>query len=594
MDQEQKGRRFGLRAKLNIMVIACILLVAIGLLMISYRIYCRRVDSMYFDLAERAAIYVSRDYIPYRYVSHLREMIDTDEFREVRARAVAADDPQIVEDWMRSQPPTDYEAESIAAAEADEEAWEQYAPYMEMYTLYGKYKSFAGFLNDARDAFHTSSIYLQYVEDGVTYNLVDPDQSLLEIGTAEEPIAVFSQYTGNDRIPATIYEYGDKRLCTACEPVWDNWNGEDVVCGQIGVDIDMSDVERERHWFLLNSALFIAGLTIAAIVASMLLIGKLATKPLKMLAEGATGFAKGDEGYSKDDVIRLPIRSNDEIGDLYHEIQFMQERIIDNTDKLTRITAERERVSTELRMASQIQNAMLPSRFPAFPDRSEFDLYASMEPAKEVGGDFYDFFLVDDDHLALVIADVSDKGVPAALFMMSAKIIINYRAQMGGTPGEILSSVNTQLCRDNEYKMFVTVWLGILELSTGRLICTNAGHEYPILKHPAGTFALLRDSHGIFMGVRKNVSFHEYELCLEPGSKLFLYTDGLAEANNEENEMFGMDRILQALNANPDRSPRELLETVQNAVDGFVRGAKQFDDLTMLCVEYKGGGRKSL
>ena len=322
----------------------------------------------------------------------------------------------------------------------------------------------------------------------------------------------------------------------------------------------------------------------------MLLTRKLATKPLKMLAAGAMDFAKADAGFSMDDVIRLPIRSNDEIGDLYREIRSMQERIVDGADQLTRITADRERVSTELRMAAEIQSAMLPRIFPAFPDRPEFDLYASMVPAKEVGGDFYDFFLLDDDHLALVIADVSDKGVPAALFMMSAKIIISYRAQMGGTPGEILTSVNAQLCRDNAYRMFVTVWLGILELSTGRLTCTNAGHEYPAVRRPGGEFRLFRDPHGIFVGVMKKAAYRDYELQLEPGSKLFLYTDGLPEAIDGDREQFGTDRLLAALNDDPDAPPRELLTNVSGAVDAFVRDARQFDDLTMLCLEYRGPG----
>jgi len=266
----------------------------------------------------------------------------------------------------------------------------------------------------------------------------------------------------------------------------------------------------------------------------------------------------------------------------------MQTRIVDSAHKLARVTAERERVKTELDTAARIQSAALPRQFPAFPDRPEFDLYASMDPAKEVGGDFYDFFMVDDDHLVLVIADVSDKGVPAALFMMSAKNIINYRARLGGTPAQILTSANAQLCEDNAAKMFVTVWLGILELSTGRLTCTNAGHEYPFIRHSGGPFERLDDQHGIIMGIMKRATYQEYEIALKPGSKVFVYTDGLAEANNDREEQFGMDRILRALNENPGAKPLELLENMQRAVDGFVGDARQFDDLTMLCLEYRG------
>jgi sigma-B regulation protein RsbU (phosphoserine phosphatase) len=255
---------------------------------------------------------------------------------------------------------------------------------------------------------------------------------------------------------------------------------------------------------------------------------------------------------------------------------------------LTRITAERERVNAELHMATQIQTAMLPNQFPAFPDRGEFDLYASMDPAKEVGGDFYDFFLVDDDHLALVIADVSDKGVPAALFMMSSKIIINYRTKIGGTPSEILAAANTQLFRDTKSRMFVTVWLGILELSTGRLICANGGHERPIIRGQDGVFRVYKDRHGLMVGAMKASKYQDYELQLAPGDAVFLYTDGVPEANDAGGAFYGMDRLEATLNRMPGATPREILDGVKADVAAFTDGAEQFDDLTMLCIVYKG------
>ena len=242
-------------------------------------------------------------------------------------------------------------------------------------------------------------------------------------------------------------------------------------------------------------------------------------------------------------------------------------------------------------MAAHIQSSALPEQFPAFPDRPEFDLCASMNPAKVVGGDFYDYFLVDDDHLALVIADVSDKGVPSALFMMSARSILHYRAGMGGTPAEIMTSVNRQLCRDNPLMMFVTVWFSILELSTGRLTCVNAGHEYPIIRQPGNAFSAFLDNHDVVMGIMEEMTYSEYEIGLEPGSKVFVYTDGLAEAKNVQGEQFELKRIVEALNVAPDISPRELLDNMRRAVDTFVGGAPQFDDLTMLCIEYKGPGK---
>lgn len=583
MDLEQKKRRVGLGTKLNIMLIAGILLVSVGLLLITYRVYCRKVDSSYSQQARRAVSAASEDFTASNYLAYLWEMVDTDEFRAVRAQAVAANDETIIRDWMQQQPSADY---SEPAEEEKEEELKEAADEGEG-GLYGDYMYLAAMLARVKALFDIKSVYIQYEVGGVTYNLVDPDESLLVMGSVEEPIEALAGYGDNAPIPPTICKYGDDLLCIACEPITDAFGGNTVI-GLAGVDIDMNEVVRERHWFLVNSAMFIVLLTLAVIVATMLLTRKMATEPLKQLAKGATGFAKGGGVYTMDDVIRLPIRSNDEIGDLYREIQAMQTRIVDSTERLTRITAERERVNTELRMATQIQSAMLPSQFPAFPDRKEFDLYASMDPAKEVGGDFYDFFLVDDDHLALVIADVSDKGVPAALFMMSSKIIINYRTQMGGTPGEILAAANDQLFRNAKSKMFVTVWLGILELSTGRLTCANAGHEYPILRGRDGVFRVYKDKHGLMVGAMKHSKYVDYELRLAPGDAVFVYTDGIPEANDAAGAFYGMDRLEAILNRIPGASPREILEGVKADVDAFAGGADQFDDLTMLCVVYNG------
>ena len=222
---------------------------------------------------------------------------------------------------------------------------------------------------------------------------------------------------------------------------------------------------------------------------------------------------------------------------------------------------------------------------------SEFDIYAVMDPAKEVGGDFYDFFLIDEDHLGMVMADVSGKGVPAALFMMASKIILQSCAMLGGSPAEILTKTNEAICSNNQEEMFVTVWLGILEISTGKLTAANAGHEYPVLQRtPCGPFELLKDKHGFVIGGMPGMKYREYELQMTPGTKLFLYTDGVPEATDADGNMLGMERMLAALNEEPDASPQELLKAVRRAVDGFVKDAEQFDDLTMLCFEYRGTG----
>jgi len=260
----------------------------------------------------------------------------------------------------------------------------------------------------------------------------------------------------------------------------------------------------------------------------------------------------------------------------------------DVMQKQKELTESSARIGAELDMASNIQNSMLPNLFPAFPERKEFEIYASMNPAKEVGGDFYDFFLIDDDHLCMVIADVSGKGVPAALFMMASKIILANNAKSGKSPAQILEDTNNTICSNNENNMFVTVWLGILEISTGKVIAANAGHEYPAIMSPDGTFSLFKDKHGLVVGGMEGAKYREYEVQLEPGSKIFVYTDGVPEATNHDEELFGVERMVRALNINSKDTAKELLGNMRHAVDGFVQNAPQFDDLTMLCLEYKG------
>ena len=278
-------------------------------------------------------------------------------------------------------------------------------------------------------------------------------------------------------------------------------------------------------------------------------------------------------------------RTGDEIEVLAESFETLSKRTREYIDQITKITAEKERIGAELELATKIQAHMLPNIFPAFPERPELDIYATMTPAKEVGGDFYDFFLIDDDHLGMVMADVSGKGVPAALFMMMSKILVSNYAMIGGSPAEVLERVNTQVCKNNEEEMFVTVWFGILEMSTGKVTAANAGHEYPILKKADGEFELLKDKHGFVIGGMSGLKYKDYEFTLEKGGTLFLYTDGVAEATNANDELFGTDRMIAALNKDPQASSEVLLANMKQAVDEFVGDAPQFDDLTMLGIK---------
>ena len=251
-------------------------------------------------------------------------------------------------------------------------------------------------------------------------------------------------------------------------------------------------------------------------------------------------------------------------------------------------TEKTERLATELGLASAIQTNVIPNIFPVFPERKEFDLYASMTPAKEVGGDFYDFFFVDEDHIALVMADVSGKGIPAALFMMVARTLIKNRAMLGGKPSEILYDVNNQLCEGNVAGLFVTVWLGIIEVSTGKGISANAGHEHPVLRSAGDEYRLVVYKHSPVVAAMEDMTFKDHEFELKPGDSLFVYTDGVAEATNSSDELLGTDRMLDALNKDPDAKPERVLENVMDGIEEFVQGAEQFDDITMLALSYNG------
>jgi sigma-B regulation protein RsbU (phosphoserine phosphatase) len=280
-------------------------------------------------------------------------------------------------------------------------------------------------------------------------------------------------------------------------------------------------------------------------------------------------------------------KTNDEIEVLAQSFDDLTKKIVQYIKDITQITKEKERIGTELELARKIQADMLPNIYPAFPDRPEFDIYASMRPAKEVGGDFYDFYLIDNDHLGMVIADVSGKGVPAALFMMMSRILIKNYAMMGYSPAQVLEQTNNSICMNNKEDMFVTVWYGVLEISTGKITAANAGQEFPIIKKQGGKYELLQDKHGFVIGGMEGMKYSEYEIQLDSGEMLFLYTDGVPEATDGENNMYGTDRLLEAMNSKEHTDPLELLGSITDNVDQFVGEADRFDDMTMLAVTIK-------
>ena len=383
-------------------------------------------------------------------------------------------------------------------------------------------------------------------------------------------------------------------LMTAMTPVL---HADGTMAGYVMADISMNEVINTQRTFLAVLAALLAALTIGFLALFLVVMQRQVIRPINQLTQATGAFIQNheEELAAGTATVNVPdIHTGDEVELLADSFRKMEEDMISYLRSFMAITAEKERIGAELNVATQIQADMLPRIFPAFPERPEFDIYASMTPAKEVGGDFYDFFLVDDDHLAMVIADVSGKGVPAALFMVIAKTLLKNAAQTGLPPKAVLEKVNNQLCENNEAEMFVTVWLGIYEISTGKLTAANAGHEYPAIRRSGGRFELVKDRHGFVLAGMENARYREYKLEIGLGDTLFVYTDGVAEATDGANALYGTKRMLDALNTAPERCPEELLTAVRRDIDGFVGGAPQFDDITMLAIRRRDMGKESM
>ena len=330
----------------------------------------------------------------------------------------------------------------------------------------------------------------------------------------------------------------------------------------------------------------LAGLVIMLITGGALLhfLHRSAIRPLRKIQDGVRCYVY-DKDSEKIIAAMSEIKAKNEFGVLSDDIAELAEEIERYTQDNIALASEKEKVEAELGLAAKIQSDMLPKKFIEPPQGSRC---ASMDPAKEVGGDFYDFFMIDEDHLGLVIADVSGKGVPASLFMMMSMIVIRNLARAGKSPAEVLRKSNRSICENNNDSMFVTVWFGVLDIRNGHVIASNAGHEYPMIRKANGDFELFKDKHGFVLGAMPGMKYKEYEFDIEAGGTLFVYTDGAPEATDVNEQLFGTERMLEALNQDPDAAPDQLLQNMTDAIDAFVGEAPQFDDLTMLCVKYHG------
>ena len=453
------------------------------------------------------------------------------------------------------------------------------------------YNRIQKYLNTTQEEYFLMKYFYVFVpqEDDIIYVWdADNEAGACHLGDREEYMkggkeAVDKAFNHNPVKELSIFDdeiYGN--IVCAYYPIYDN-AGDPVAV--VGVDLSMERIIKTVVRNVLFIDIFIVLITLIVVGLGNLTIRRRLVQPIGKLNSATKSMI---ENIDRDQEIRLDIHTDDELEELANSFGKMNDDLRVYLKELENVTAEKERIGAELSIATQIQADMLPRDFPAFPERKEFELFASMDPAKEVGGDFYDFFLIDDDHIALVMADVSGKGVPAALFMVNAKTLIKNRALMGGGPAEILDYVNEKLSERNKLQYFVTVWLAIVDLTTGKGLAANAGHEHPSLRRKGGEFDLVIYNHSPGVAMFESMLFREHPFELKPGDTLFVYTDGVPEATDNENNLFGTDRMLAALNRDTDADPETLLRTVRKEIDDFVGGAPQFDDITMLAFRYNG------
>lgn len=369
-------------------------------------------------------------------------------------------------------------------------------------------------------------------------------------------------------------------------PVFDK-NGE--VAAMVEGDYVLTDVENEINGYVVKLLFFIV---MALIVIAVIMVRVIDTS----VASPIIALTKYIDSYEKGNLTLEPVTFKDD-----NEIKWLSDSFSNMIGKIElyitdikNITAEKERIGAELNVATKIQADMLPCIFPVFPEYEEFDIFAVMNPAKEVGGDFYDLFMVDERHLAIVMADVSGKGVPAALFMVIGKTLIKDHTLPGKDLGDVFSEVNNLLCESNNEGLFITAFEGVLDLVTGEFRYVNAGHEVPFICKKGENFQPYKIRAGFVLAGMEGMRYKCGSMQLEPGDKVFQYTDGVTEATNKDNELYGMQRLEKILCENKDRSPSELLPRIKEDIDAFVGEAPQFDDITMLCLEFKDWMQKDV
>ena len=449
---------------------------------------------------------------------------------------------------------------------------------------------------EAREAFDIPYSYYLYIKEDIfnVVYLIDGERTAKEIN-GENYIYLGDEYYNDPNVYDFEWDTWFNGKALEGYQLWNNaWghtyayytplyiNGHKL--GLIGTEIDVDKVNRVIVGNTIKHCIGLVGVLVICEAVLLWVLNKLYFSKLRFLENRVEAFSKSkDIGIAGE--IKEKVKGHNEIASLAIKTSDMMTELDEHVRNIQDISSENARIGAEIGIASKLQKDMLPK---VFPDRKEIDLYATMTAAKEIGGDFYDFFFIDNDHLALVIADVSGKGVPAAMFMIKSLTSLRLHALPGAEPANILEKVNEDLAENNELNLFVTIWLGILSIKTGEVIMTNAGHEYPMIKKAGGCFEQLRNEHDPVVGVIRDMSYTNEIIKLDPGDTLFLYTDGVPDTKNYESARFGVSGMTEALDESQSDMPRDYIEHVLSKTNEFMDGADQFDDITMLCVKYNG------
>lgn len=428
-----------------------------------------------------------------------------------------------------------------------------------------------------------------YVFD--TVNSKELNSTVIELGYVQSLEKKTDDYIENlrgviergERYSMFSYKKGGGHV-TSAVPLYDS---NRKPCAIVSVYKPMHEIKEYKKKFLHSIILWALALTALFIALYALLIYFGIIRPILFVTYETSHFA---EHHGELTGILKKVRTHDEIGTLAKSVEKMSADMNKYIEDLTHATAEKERLGAELNVAKQIQAEMLPRVFPPFENHPEIELFASMEPAKEVGGDFYDFYMLDDDHFAVVVGDVSGKGVPAALFMVITKTLLKdtaIQAAIGYDPAKIFEHVNSILCEGNESGLFVTCWLGIITLSTGEMKFANAGHNAPLIMQN-GEVKYLTTKPNLMLAGMDGIPYTTYTTSFSKGDRLFVFTDGVTEATNAHNDLYGEERLLSVVKGIGQKKPREVLDIIREDINIFVKDASQFDDITMLEMIFNG------